>query len=169
MKCCSIISKEDFGNLTYEKLVKKINEIPTTTIRELRYSDLYQPRNSCHGIYIIKSPDNKYYFGKATGRCVADRIGAHFDSRKGSYMNSLLKKVASDDSDYALQQSYNTIIDWQFGVLFIDGNESEQLRKLIGLAERILIHHHNAIGQSFNSCKCNLASNDPEITLNELL
>lgn len=158
MKCCSsIISKEDFGNLTYEKLVEKINEIPTTTIKELRYSDLYQPRNSCHGIYIIKSPDNKYYFGKATGRSVAERIGGHIDSRKSSYMNSLLKNVAGKQNNYDdLHQTYSKVLGWEFSVLFVEGNSVEdkdvELIQLITVAEQMLIYHFKNNNQCLNGC-----------------
>lgn len=152
MKCSSIISKENFGNLTYEMLVKTINEIPKTTIRELRYSDLYQPRNSCHGIYIIKSPENKYYFGKATGRCIADRIGGHIDSRNDSFMNSFLKTVAGENfSDEDLHQTFIKTLDWELSVLFVEG-QGEYKDKLIGLAEQLLIYHFKINNQCFNGC-----------------
>lgn len=153
MKCHSTINKKDFGNLTYKMLVEEINQIPRTTIKELRYSDLYQPRNSCHGIYIIKSPECKCYFGKATGRCIADRIGAHFDSRTGSFLNALLEKLADTNTDEALQEAYERILDWEVAVLFVEGEEDDILSKLIGLAERMLIYYHNKEHLCFNSCK----------------
>ena len=152
MKCSNIISEEDFGNLTYKMLVKTINDIPRTTIRELRYSDLYQPRNSCHGIYIIKSPENKYYFGKATGRCVADRIGGHIDSRNDSFINSFLKIVAGENfSDEDLHQAFIKTLDWEFSVLFVEG-QGEDKGKLIGLAEQLLIYYFKINNQCINGC-----------------
>ena len=166
MKCCSIISKEDFGNLTYDKLVEKIYEIPTTTIRELRYSDLYQRRNSCHGIYVIKSPENKYYFGKATGRSMVDRIGGHFDSREGSFLNSLLGKLACENTDDALHNAYIQILDWEFSVLFVEGKESEYLKKIIGVAERMLIYDFYHNGMCLNGC--NRKQPFPNLSISEI-
>lgn len=153
MKCGRIIRKIDFGDLTYEMLVEQLHKIPKITLKELRYSDLYQPRNSCHGIYIIKSPDCKYYFGKATGRCIADRIGAHFDSRIDSFLNALLVKQAEEKTDEALHRAYESMLDWEFSVLFVEGEEDEELSTLISLAERMLIYYHNKNHQSLNSCK----------------
>lgn len=140
MRCCSIISLGAFEKLNLVQLIEKINDIPTISIKELRYSDLYQPRKSCHGIYIIKSPEGKYYFGKATGRSMVDRIGGHFDSRTGSFLNSLLCKLAYENTDEALHNAYIQILDWEFSVLFIEDEESEYLKKIIGVAERMLIY-----------------------------
>lgn len=169
MKCFELISKDDFGNLTYDTLVEKIYEIPTTTIRELRYSDLYQRRNSCHGIYIIKSPENKYYFGKAIGRCMADRIGGHFDSRTGSFLNSLLGKLACDNTDDSLHNAYIQILDWEFSALFVEGEENEELKKLIGFAEQMLIYHFNKDNKCFNGCNRKRPYDNLEQSLSKLI
>lgn len=151
---CRVINKEEFRDLTLEGLIKTINELPKTSLQDLRYSDLYQPIDRCHGIYIIKSPQDKYYFGKATKRCVADRIGAHFDSREGSYLNSFLKTVACSGCSKSLHQIYEAAVSWEFSVLFVEGNEGDtELAKLIELAERMLIIHYRKQQKCFNGCR----------------
>lgn len=155
MRCCSIISQGEFEKLDLVKLIEKINEIPTISVKELRFSDLYQPRKSCHGIYIFKSPEGTHYFGKATGRCITDRIGAHFDSRSGGFLNSLLGKLACENTDEALHNAYIQILDWEFSVLFVEGEESEYLKKIIGVAERMLIYDFQHRGKCFNRCNQN--------------
>ena len=162
-----IISQTELRQLTTAQLVEKIKTISTTTIKELRYSDLYQPQNSCHGIYFVASPEGKYYFGKAAKRCIADRIGAHFDSRKDGFLNSLLKNIAQSDNAEALHQCYNNIQDWHFGVLFVEGKEDEPLYKLIELAERVLIFTYRQADKCFNGC--NRRQGYPDCTLEEIL
>jgi hypothetical protein len=64
---------------------------------------------------------------------VADRIGGHFDSRTGSFLNSLLGKLACEETDNSLHNAYIQILDWEFSVLFVEGKESEYLKKIIGV------------------------------------
>lgn len=161
------ISQTELGLLTPSQLVEKFKTISTTTIKELRYSDLYQPKNSCHGIYFVASPEGKYYFGKATKRCIADRIGAHFDSREKGFLNTLLKKIAQSDNERDLHQCYNNIQDWHFGVVFVEGEEAESLYKLIELVERVLIFTYRQTDKCFNGC--NRQQGYPNSTLAEIL
>lgn len=139
------------------QLLKLVKSTPHTPLNDVKYSDLYQPVDSCHGIYFMVAPDESvYYIGKASKRCLADRMGAHFDSRKDSYMNSFLKAILAKQevkaSDKKLNECYQQAKNWHFGVLFVKGEECEQLYKLIELAERILIYYLLKEQRCLNGC-----------------
>lgn len=169
MKCSDIITQEELENLNLVQLIERINTIPKTTIKELRFSDLYQPRNSCHGIYFIKSPQNIIYIGTATKRCIADRIGGHFDSRKGSFLNSFLKKVAEEETDEAMHCAFMNVLDWEFSVLFTEGNETQSLTKLTHFAEQLLIYYYTKHKQCLNGCRRKRPYSNLNFSLKDLM
>jgi len=105
-------------------LVNAINDMPGVLIKDLKYSDLMLPANQCNGVYvfqqgktyrIMEEKENQtsinnnpiyWYVGKASGRALVDRIGAHFASRHDDYMNSLLKNIAWLLSGFTSQKDF---------------------------------------------------------------
>ena len=105
-------------------LVDAINYMPGVLIKDLKYSDLMLPANQCNGVYvfqqgktyrIMEEKENQasnnnnpiyWYVGKASGRALVDRIGAHFASRHDDYMNSLLKNIAWLLSGFTSQKDF---------------------------------------------------------------
>ena len=147
MCCCKKITQEEFANMNLLDLVEYLKKLPTKTLKDLRFSDLYQPENSCNGIYFITSPDHsKFYIGKASSRSVAERISPYFDSRRDAFFNSFLRNRLRDKSleisSENLHLCYLESLDWQISVLFIERND-ETFKTLISFVESLLIYHFN--------------------------
>ena len=145
MCCCKTITQQELSNKNLLELLDFLKSIPAKTLKELRFSDLYQPWNSCNGIYFISSPDCKQiYMGKASRRCVADRIGAYFDSRENGFLNSFLKHIAKSKnltlSSANLHDCYKDVLDWRLSVMFVE-TDNEEAVALINMIERMLIFH----------------------------
>jgi hypothetical protein len=146
MSCYKIIKQSELSNMNLSALIEYLKSLPTKTLKELRYSDVYQPEQSCHGLYFFVSPDHKkLYVGKSSSRCVADRIGANFDSRKSGFLNSLLKKISKiqygDIESVNLHRTYQTILDWEITVLFVESNITNELTRLLSVVEGMLIFY----------------------------
>ena len=92
-------------------LINAVNKMPGVLVKDLKYSDLMLPANQCNGVYLFMQGNNHriiekdakgqqiktnqvyWYVGKAGGRSLVDRIGAHFAPRHDDYMNSALQAM----------------------------------------------------------------------------
>ena len=144
--CYTVILENDLASKTLDDVKRLIASIPRKKLKDLRYYDLYQPGDSCLGLYFIESPDRKMlYIGKATSRTVCERVAAHFDSRAAAILNSLPKKVFQktygpiDPSDVDLHNIISGLKDWTIAVLFVEVNNEIRTQKLISKTESMLI------------------------------
>ena len=142
----TVILENDLATKTLDDVKRLIASIPRKKLKDLRYYDLYQPGDSCLGLYFIESPDRKMlYIGKATSRTVCERVAAHFDSRAAAILNSLPKKVFQktygpiDPSDVDLHNIISGLKDWTIAVLFVEVNNEIRTQKLISKTESMLI------------------------------
>lgn len=158
-----------------KSLVNAINRMPGVLVKDLKYSDLMLPASQCNGVYVFQQGQNfqivehdekcqpvimkdpvYWYVGKAGGRALVDRIGAHFAPRHDDYMNVLLKSIAwllskyksqtqkdfmdSKDVDYKntyIEKAFNVIQDLYIKVIAFDIPQSN-LKSYIALAESTL-------------------------------
>lgn len=85
------------------------------------------------------------YIGKATSRTICEPIGAHFDSRVDSILNSLPKKVfektnySEEFSSEELDNVIQGLWDWAIAVLFVKADDVDKTKRLISKAESLLI------------------------------
>ena len=140
------MNNHDFVQKTLEEINQLISSIPRKKLLDLHYCDLYQPEESCLGLYFIESPDGKMlYIGKVTSRTICERIGAHFDSRVDSILNSLPKKVfekTNNSKEFSSEELDNVIQglwDWAIAVLFVMVDNVDKTKHLISKAESLLI------------------------------
>jgi hypothetical protein len=141
-----IIKESILSQMTLVEIETLVNSIPKKSLGSLCYYDLYQPDTCCKGLYFIESPDKRrLYIGKASSRCVGERISAHLDSRANSMLNSLPKKVFSHNNPYSNitnKDLHNILIelqDWKVSVLFVERDEDSTVKTLIGKVESLLI------------------------------
>ena len=144
--CYTVILENDLSLKTLDDVKQLMASIPRKTLSDLRYYDLYQPEDSCLGLYFIESPDKKMlYIGKATSRTVCDRLGAHFDCRVAAILNSLSKKIFQNENgqmtptDDDLHKIINGLKDWTIAVLFVEAGDVTRTEKLISKTESMLI------------------------------
>ena len=144
--CYTVILENDLSLKTLDDVKKLIASIPRRKLKDLRYYDLYQPGDSCLGLYFIESPDKKsLYIGKATSRTVCERLGAHFDCRVAAILNSLPKKIFQIENgqmtptDEDLHNIIEGLRDWTIAVLFVKANNVAYTQKLISKIESMLI------------------------------
>ncbi len=144
--CYTVILENDLSLKTLDDVKQLMASIPRKTLSDLRYYDLYQPEDSCLGLYFIESPDKKMlYIGKATSRTVCDRLGAHFDCRVAAILKSLSKKIFQNENgqmtptDDDLHKIISGLKDWTIAVLFVKANNVAYTQKLISKIESMLI------------------------------
>ena len=144
--CYKIIKESDLSEMSLIEIEDLVKSIPTKLLGDLKYYDLYQPEYSCKGLYFIESPDGlELYIGKASSRCVGDRISAHLDSRVPSMLNSLPKKVFRHNNQSAeitneiLHDVLDAMRNWKVSVLLVESNNSCSLKSLINKVESLLI------------------------------
>ena len=142
---CSItITELDLSNRSICDLEQLIPTIPTKRLGAVCYSDLYQPANSCIGLYFLTSPDGKQrYIGKSTSRCIVERIAAHIDGRANAYLNSFPKTVlirqGNNVTDHNIDSIMSNLFDWNLSVLFVEWQNESDVQQLIRKAESLLI------------------------------
>ena len=69
-----------------------------------------------------------------------------------SFLKAILAKQGVEASDENLNECFQQAKNWHLGVLFVKGEECEQLYELIELAERILIYYFRKERRCLNGC-----------------
>lgn len=136
-------------------LLKKTAPIP---IKDLLFTDLMLPVGKCHGIYAFceggnyhlqickgeKTSDESYwYIGKASGKCIVERIGAHFTPRQKDYGNTLLRHIAEvvcgSKDDASIAKVFDIMQDLSLKVIYFEEATDECERTCINELENELI------------------------------
>ena len=168
--CHRVIDECTLAQSTLDQIKQLISSIPRKKLKDLRYYDLYQPKESCLGLYFIESPaGDMLYIGKATSRTICERVGAHFDSRADSILNSLPKKVFSkynsgDPSSEGLHGVIQGFGNWTIAVLFVKVSNLDKAKYLISKTESLLIFDlQPPKGNCINGTnrKCPISTNVP--------
>ena len=146
--CYKVISQSVLANMTLKQIEQFIKTIPHKLLRDLCYYDIYRPENSCIGFYFFESPlGDKLYIGKSCSRSITDRVGAHFDCRKGAFLNSLPRAVFNANyphkkDTYISQDLHDVFIvlrEWNFSALFVEWTDEDYVKQLISKIEGMLI------------------------------
>ena len=142
--CYTVIGQSQLENSTLLDIEQLIKTIPAKRLGDVRYSDLYQPANSCIGLYFLASLDGKQlYIGKSTSRCIAERIAAHIDGRANAYLNSFSKTVLIRQGKGVTNHNINNIVpnlfDWNLSVLFVEWQNESYAKHLISKIDGMLI------------------------------